>query len=129
MLQAQYQTSVSTTSIDLLPSPSASDILSRSLATQRAAYPGTVSRIERLKTHISWVFLAGDCAYKLKRPVDLGFVNFSTLERRRHFCEEELRLNRRLAPDLYLDVLPIAGTAENPLIGGTGTPIEYCVRM
>jgi uncharacterized protein len=103
--------------------------LSRSLATQPAAYPGSVSRIEMLETHISWVFLAGDFAYKLKKPVDLGFVDFSTLERRRHFCDEELRLNRRLAPDLYLDVLPITGTAENPRIGGTGTPIEYCVRM
>jgi uncharacterized protein len=129
MLQAQHQTRVSTTSVDLLPSPSASDILTRSLATQPAAYPGSVSRIELLETHISWVFLAGDFAYKLKKPVDLGFVNFSTLERRRHFCDEELRLNRRLAPDLYLDVLPIGGTAENPRIGGRGTPIEYCVRM
>ncbi len=106
-----------------------SEVLSRSLAAQSAAYPGSVSWIELLETHISWVFLAGDFAYKVKKPVDLGFVNFSTRERRRHFCEEELRLNRRLAPDLYLDVLPIAGTAENPRIGGAGTPIEYCVRM
>jgi uncharacterized protein len=111
------------------PSSPASDILSRSLATQPAAYPGHVSRIEMLETHISWLFLAGEFAYKVKKPVDLGFVNFSTLERRRHFCEEELKLNRRLAPDLYLDVLPITGTAENPRIGGTGTPIDYCVRM
>jgi hypothetical protein len=110
-------------------SPPSPDILSRSLATQPAAYPERVSRIEMLETHISWIFLAGEFAYKVKKPLDLGFVNFSTLERRRHFCEEELRLNRRLAPDLYLDVLPIGGTAENPRIGGTGTPIDYCVRM
>jgi uncharacterized protein len=103
--------------------------LSRSLATHAAAYPEPVSRIEMLETHISWVFLAGEFAYKVKKPVDLGFVDFSTLERRRHFCEEELRLNRRLAPDLYLDVLPIAGSAESPRIGGEGAAIEYCVRM
>jgi len=103
--------------------------LSRSLATHAAAYPEPVSRIEMLETHISWVFLAGEFAYKVKKPVDLGFVDFSTLERRRHFCEEELRLNRRLAPVLYLDVLPIAGSVESPRIGGEGTAIEYCVRM
>ena len=103
--------------------------LSRSLATQAAAYPGPVSRIEMLETHISWVFLAAEFAYKVKKPVDLGFVNFSTLERRRQFCDEELRLNRRLAPELYLDVLPIAGSAESPRIGGEGAAIEYCVRM
>jgi aminoglycoside phosphotransferase family enzyme/predicted kinase len=56
-------------------------------------------------------------------------VDFTTLERRRFFCEEELRLNRRLAPQLYLDVLPITGSAESPRIGGTGEAIEYCVRM
>ena len=106
------------------PSP-----LSQSLATQTAAYPGSVSRIELHETHISWVFLAGEFAYKLKKPVDLGFVDFTTLERRHLFCEEELRLNRRLAPDLYLDVVPITGTAESPRIGGQGTAIEYCVRM
>jgi uncharacterized protein len=82
-----------------------------------------------LETHISWVFLADEFAYKVKKPVDLGFVDFTTLERRRFFCEEELRLNRRLAPQLYLDVLPITGSAESPRIGGTGEAIEYCVRM
>lgn len=82
-----------------------------------------------LETHISWVFLAGEFAYKLKKPVDLGFVDFTTLERRRFFCEEELRLNGRLAPELYLDVLPITGSPENPRIGGAGEAIEYCVRM
>jgi aminoglycoside phosphotransferase family enzyme/predicted kinase len=103
--------------------------LSRSLATQTAAYPASVARIELHETHISWVFVAGEFAYKLKKPVDLGFVDFTTLERRRRFCEEELRLNRRLAPDLYLDVLPVTGSAESPRIGGEGTAIEYCVRM
>ena len=103
--------------------------LSRSLATAAAAYPSSVGRIEMLETHISWVFLAGDFAYKIKKPVNLGFVDFSTLDRRRHFCEEEVRLNRRLAPDLYLDVLAITGSPTAPRIGGAGPPFEFCVRM
>jgi len=94
-----------------------------------AAYPHSVSRIELLETHISWVLLTGDFAYKLKKPVDLGFVNFSTLERRRFFCGEELRLNRRLAPEMYLEVLPISGSPQAPQVGGSGLAIEYCVKM
>lgn len=86
-------------------------------------------RVERLETHISWVLLAGECAWKFKKPVNFGFLDFSTLERRRFFCEEELRLNRRLAPRLYLDVVPITGTVDEPGIGGEGTPIEYAVKM
>src|SRR3954468_3022513 len=77
------------------------------------------------ETHISWVVLSGPFAYKIKKPVDLGFVDFTTLERRRHFCEEELRLNRRLARELYLNVLPITGSANAPRIGGAGKPLEY----
>ena len=110
-------------------SDESASVLAQSLATQTAAYPDSVSRIEMLETHISWVFLAGEFAYKVKKPVDLGFVDFTTLERRRLFCEEELRLNRRLAPQLYLDVLPITGSTESPLIGGSGEAIEYCVQM
>src|ERR1700722_7296919 len=114
----------------VVPSSSgASDILSQSLATQLAAYPGPVSRIEKLETHISWLFLAGGFAYKVKKPVDLGFVNFMTIERRRPFCDEERKLNLRLAPDLYLDVLAITGSVKHPQIRGTGTPIEDCARM
>ncbi len=87
---------------------------------------GPVGHIE---THISHVFLAGDFAYKLKKPLDLGFLDFSTLERRRACCEEELRLNRRLAGELYLDVVPIAGSPDAPRIGGLGPVLEYAVRM
>jgi hypothetical protein len=87
---------------------------------------GPVSIIE---THISAVLLAGERAYKLKKPVDLGFVDFTTLRRRRHFCREELRLNRRLAPDLYLSVLPITGSASAPRLGGSGRAIDYAVEM
>lgn len=94
-----------------------------------SAYPHAVTSIEILETHISWVVLTGPYAYKIKKPVDLGFVDFTSLSRRRNFCEEELRLNRRLAPDLYLDVLPICGTVQSPRIGGAETPIEWCVRL
>ncbi len=76
-----------------------------------ARYPHPVRRVELLQTHISWVLLTGSYAYKIKKPVNLGFLDFTTLAARRHFCEEELRLNRRLAPDIYLDVVPITGTA------------------
>jgi aminoglycoside phosphotransferase family enzyme/predicted kinase len=82
-----------------------------------------------IQTHISWVLLIGQYAYKIKKPVNFGFLDFSTLEQRRFFCNEELRLNQRLAPELYLDVIPITGTPDHPLIGGPGNPIEYAVKM
>lgn len=88
-----------------------------------------VSDIRWQETHISWVVLTGSYAYKIKKPMDFGFLDFSTLQRRKDFCEEEIRLNRRLAPELYLDVLPITGTPENPQLGGEGTPFEYAIRM
>ncbi|MDQ6966403.1 MAG: hypothetical protein Q9M23_05725, partial [Mariprofundaceae bacterium] len=65
-------------------------------------YPHPTSHIRLLQTHISWVILSGPFAYKVKKPVSFGFLDFSTLEKRKHFCEEELRLNRRLSPELYL---------------------------
>lgn len=94
-----------------------------------ACYPHPVGRIELVETHISWVFLAGDYAYKLKKPVRLPFLDFSTLRARRACCEEELRLNRRTAPGLYLGVLPVGGTREHPRIGGNGRTIEYALQM
>lgn len=93
------------------------------------AYPHPVAAVELHETHISWVLLAGDYAYKIKKPVDFGFLDFSTLARREHSCREELRLNRRLAPDLYLDVLPIAGSPAAPRMGGAGPVLEYAVQM
>ncbi|MGB5832793.1 MAG: AAA family ATPase [Thiohalocapsa sp.] len=97
---------------------------------QRAdAYPHPVERVELLETHISWVLLAGEYAYKIKKPVDLGFLDFSTLERRRFFCEEEIRLNRRLARSLYLGVVPIGGPVDCPRVGRNGGALEYAVRM
>jgi aminoglycoside phosphotransferase family enzyme/gluconate kinase len=92
-------------------------------------YDHPVARVELVETHISWVLLAGEYAYKIKKPVDLGFLDFSTLPKRRHFCEEELRLNRRLAPQIYLGVVPITGTIAAPRIGAAGEPIEYAVKM
>jgi uncharacterized protein len=82
-----------------------------------------------LETHISWVLLTGDFAYKIKKPVDLGFLDFSTPELRKHFCDEELRLNRRLAPDLYLDVVAIRGTSAAPMFEGDGPVLDHAVRM
>ncbi len=96
---------------------------------QPEAYDHPVGPISVVETHISWVVLTGSYAYKLKKPVNLGFVDFSTLDRRLHFCREELRLNGRLAPDLYLDVVPITGTPQKPRVAGSGIPIEYAVRM
>ena len=81
------------------------------------------------ETHISWVLLVGPFAYKIKKPLKLGFLDYSTLEKREFYCREELRLNRRLAPNLYLEVVPITGTAETPRIDQEGIPIEYAVKM
>jgi hypothetical protein len=92
-------------------------------------YEHAVERCELVETHISWVILTGQYAYKVKKPVDLGFLDFSTLEKRRFYCEEELRLNRRLAPAIYLEVVPITGTPQQPVLGGRGEVIEYAVKM
>ncbi|MEA3275867.1 MAG: AAA family ATPase [Pseudomonadota bacterium] len=96
---------------------------------QAGAYPHPVARVEHIETHISHVLLAGAYAYKLKKPLNLGFLDFSTLERRRFCCWEELRLNRRLAPHIYLDVVPITGTPDAPAVGGEGEALEYAVKM
>jgi aminoglycoside phosphotransferase family enzyme/predicted kinase len=93
-------------------------------------YPHPVREpIQLLQTHISYVLLTGDYAYKVKKPVDFGFLNFTTLERRRHFCQEELRLNQRGAPGLYLQVLPIGQTQGGFQLGSSGEPVEYALKM
>ena len=91
------------------------------------AYPHECKLVEVIETHISWVFLAGEFAYKVKKPVKLPFLDFSSLASRRFYCEEELRLNRRTAPALYLGVVAIAG--DPPRMGGDGPPLEYAVKM
>jgi len=107
-----------------MPNPAALvDTLARQWAERHPEAPVT-----RHETHISWVLLAGDMAFKIKKPVRLPFLDFSTLAQRRQACEDELRLNRRLAPMLYLDVVDIGGTAEHPLVGGTPA-IEAMLRM
>jgi aminoglycoside phosphotransferase family enzyme/predicted kinase len=94
-----------------------------------ARFPHPAPRISVIETHISYIVLTGSYAYKIKKAVNLGFVDYTGLERRRFFCEEELRLNRRLAPDLYLDVVPVSGDADEPRLGDATAPIEYAVRM
>ena len=94
-----------------------------------AAYPHPATDLEIHQTHASVVFLAGPWAYKVKKPVDLGFLDFTTLDRRRHACEEEVRLNRRLAPGVYAGVVPITAVDGVLHVGARGTPLEYAVQM
>jgi len=91
-------------------------------------YPHPAATVRLFETHISWVLLAGRFAYKIKKALDLGFLDFSTLARRKFFCEEEIRLNSRLAPQIYLDAVPIGGSIDAPVIGAEPA-IEYAVRM
>jgi aminoglycoside phosphotransferase family enzyme/predicted kinase len=94
-----------------------------------AAYPYPADAVEVRQTHISAVFLAGPFAYKVKKPVHLEFVDFSTLATRRHFCDEEVRLNRRLAPKVYLGVVPVVRTADGVRVEAEGEVIEWAVKM
>jgi hypothetical protein len=94
-----------------------------------ALYPHPVEAFQVIETHISWVVLTGPYAYKIKKPVNFGFLDFSELAAREHFCQEELRLNQRLTQGLYLEVLPIGGSAEAPQLGGDGPVIEYALKM
>lgn len=99
-----------------------------SLCTKEA-FDHPVGRFEIIETHISYVLLTGRYAYKLKKPLNLGFLDYTSLEKRKFYCEEELRLNRRLAPGLYLAVAPITGDESAPRVGEGGLAIEYCVKM
>ncbi|PMB21619.1 AAA family ATPase [Fischerella thermalis] len=96
---------------------------------QPGFYPHQVQEpVKLIQTHVSYVLLTGDFVYKLKKPVNFGFLDYSTLEKRRHFCEEELRLNQRGAPELYLEVLPVALVGEQYQLGGTPV-VEYALKM
>jgi aminoglycoside phosphotransferase family enzyme/predicted kinase len=97
--------------------------------SQPGAYPHPVAAVDVRQTHISVVFLAGAFAYKLKKPVDLGFLDFSTLDKRRHYCDEEVRLNRRLAPSVYLGVVPITVSSDGVRVGGDGEVVDWVVQM
>ncbi|MBI3771570.1 MAG: AAA family ATPase [Gammaproteobacteria bacterium] len=94
-----------------------------------ALFDHPVTGFEVIETHISWVLLTGPYAYKIKKPVDLGFLDFTTLEQRRHYCHQEMTLNRRLAPQLYLEVVAITGSEASPRLEGDGDAIEYAVKM
>jgi aminoglycoside phosphotransferase family enzyme/predicted kinase len=94
-----------------------------------AAYPDAAGPVELRQTHVSAVFLAGRFAYKVKKPVSFGFLDFSTPERRLHFCREEVRLNRRLAPKVYLGVVPVTRDGSALRMGGGGEPVEWAVKM
>ena len=94
-----------------------------------AAYPHPTDGIRLVETHISWVFLTGPFAYKVKKPVDFGFLDFTTLERRRGFCEAEVQISGRFAPEIYLGAVPITGAADEPRVEGAGTPIEWAVKL
>ncbi|MBN8765385.1 MAG: aminoglycoside phosphotransferase [Thiobacillus sp. SCN 64-317] len=94
-----------------------------------SCYDHAVGQVQVIETHISYVLLTGEFAYKIKKPLDLGFLDFSSLDKRLHACRDEVRLNRRLAPELYLDVIPITGTPAAPHVNGVGAAFEYAVKM
>jgi aminoglycoside phosphotransferase family enzyme/predicted kinase len=94
-----------------------------------ASYPHRPAEVCALQTHISWVFIAPPFVFKVKKPVNLGFLDFSTLKKRRHFCQRELELNRRLAPEIYLGVVPIYKTVSGFSFNAGGEIAEYCVKM
>jgi len=98
--------------------------------TQPGFYPHPVQEpIQLIQTHISYVLLTGEYAYKVKKPMNFGFLNYSTLESRKHFCQEELRLNQRGAAELYLEVLPITENEQQYQLGDTREPVEYVLKM
>src|SRR6266705_2071921 len=105
-----------------------------------ASYPHRPTEVRVIQTHISWVFITSPFVFKVKKPVNLGFLDFSTLEKRRHFCQRELELNRRLALDIYLEVVPIYESASGLSFNAEGDPAaaaamaeeaiaEYSVKM
>jgi len=92
-------------------------------------YPEASSAVEMMQTQMSFVFLVGDFVYKVKKPVNLGYLDYTTLDKRHFFCQKEVELNQRLCPDTYLGVVPIVKKKGNISIGGQGEIIEYAVKM
>ena len=92
-------------------------------------YSHKCSGIDLLQTQMSFVFLTGDYAYKIKMPVNLGYLDYTTLEKREYFCNKELLLNRRLAPDVYLEVIPVVEREGVYALGGEGKIVEYALKM
>lgn len=96
---------------------------------QPSSFSHPVSKVELVQTHISYVIIAGDFVYKFKKPVDFGFLNFTTLEKRKHYCQQELTLNQRLCPEIYLDVVTVTSEEDGFQLNGTGEIVEYGVMM
>jgi aminoglycoside phosphotransferase family enzyme len=97
---------------------------------EASSYPEPTYRVEALETHMSWVFLIDGFVYKLKRPVRCELLDFRTLRARRHYCQEEVRLNHRLAPDVYLGLVPLTIDRRGHLaLGGIGEVVDWLVRM
>lgn len=92
-------------------------------------YSHPIKYFKLIETHISWVLLTGEYVYKIKKPFDFEFLNFSTLEKRKFYCHEEVRLNQLLAPDIYLEVVSIHGDVENPNFRKEGAVFEYAIKM
>ena len=93
------------------------------------AYPEATTKVELIQTHVSWLFLTDSYVYKIKKPVDFGFLNFTTIDRRRFYCNEEVKYNRRLCPDLYLGVVELRQTASGATFCSSGQTIDYAVKM
>ena len=93
------------------------------------AYDHAVDDVHLIQTHISWVLLAGEFAYKIKKPVRFGFLDYSTLSRRKEMCERELQLNRRTCPSAYLGVVPLVDRDGRTYLYGHGETVEYAVKM
>ena len=97
---------------------------------QPSFYPhAVIEKIEFIQTHASYVFVTRDYVYKLKKEVDFGFLDYSTLAKRKHFLEEELRLNQKIAPKLYLEVIPINSNGDRFRLGNEGEIVEYALKM
>jgi aminoglycoside phosphotransferase family enzyme len=94
-----------------------------------AAYPHPTGTIKLVETHISWVFLTGPFAYKVKKPVNLGFLDFTSPDRRRELCAEEIRVSGRFAPEIYVGASPITGTPRAPRVDGPGAAFEWAVKL
>jgi aminoglycoside phosphotransferase family enzyme len=94
-----------------------------------AFYPHHPKKVELIQTHISYIFLTGEVVYKVKKPVDFGFLDFTTLEKRRHFCQEEIRLNKRFSPEVYIKAIPISQVGNTFRVGDDSSVVEYAVTM
>ena len=94
-----------------------------------SAYKGNPEKVELLQTHISFIFITPEFVYKVKKPVNFGFLDFSTLEKRKYYCKQEIELNKRLSPDIYLEVVPITDEGNKLMVNGDGRIVDYAVKM